>query len=47
MTALQNRLALHRFICGEFGYEGLPAMLERLRTLATISYPLLDPICYA
>ena len=31
MTALQNRLALHRFICGEFGYEGLPAMLERLR----------------
>ena len=31
MTALQNRLALHRFICREFGYEGLPAMLERLR----------------
>ena len=28
---LQNRLALHRFICREFGYEGLPAMLERLR----------------
>ena len=31
VTALQNRLALHRFICREFGYEGLPAMLERLR----------------
>ena len=31
MTALQNRLALHRFICREFGYEDLHAMLERLR----------------
>lgn len=31
MTALQNRLVLHRFICREFGYENLPAMLERLR----------------
>ncbi len=31
MTALQNRLTLHRFICREFGYEGLHVMLERLR----------------
>ena len=31
MTALQNRLVLHRFVCREFGYEDLPAMLERLR----------------
>ena len=31
MTPLQNRLVLHRFICREFGYEDLPAMLERLR----------------
>ena len=31
MTALRNRLALHRFICREFGYKDLPAMLERLR----------------
>ena len=28
---LHNRLVLHRFICREFGYEDLPAMLERLR----------------
>ncbi len=28
--SLQNRLALHRFICREFGYEGLDVMLERL-----------------
>ena len=27
---LQNRLALHRFVCREFGYEDLGAMLERL-----------------
>ena len=27
MTALQNRLVLHRFICGEFGYEDLDEML--------------------
>ena len=27
---LQNRVALHRFICREFGYEDLGAMLERL-----------------
>ncbi len=31
MTALRNHLVLHRFICREFGYEGLPAMLARLR----------------
>ena len=31
MTALQNRLALHRFICREFGYEDMLLMLERLR----------------
>ena len=31
MTALQNRLVLHRFICREFGYEDLRAMLDRLR----------------
>ena len=30
MTVLQNRLTLHRFICREFGYEDLGAMLERL-----------------
>ena len=28
---LQNRLALHRFTCREFGYENLRAMLDRLR----------------
>ncbi len=31
MTSLQSRLALHRFICREFGYDDLDAMLERLR----------------
>ena len=31
MTPLENRLVLHRFLCREFGYSGLPAMLERLR----------------
>ena len=31
MTPLENRLVLHRFLCREFGYDGLPAMLERLR----------------
>ncbi len=30
-TALQNRLALHHFVCREFGYEDLRTMLERLR----------------
>ena len=30
MTALQNRLALHRFLCREFGYEDLRAMLDRI-----------------
>ena len=28
---LQNRLALHRFTCREFGYENLRDMLDRLR----------------
>ena len=30
-TALRNRLALHRFVCLEFGYYDLDGMLERLR----------------
>ena len=33
MTTLEDRLVLHRFLCGEFGYENLAAMLERLRDL--------------
>ncbi len=28
---LQNRLVLHRFICQEFGYDGMRTMLDRLR----------------
>ena len=31
MTPLENRLVLHRFLCREFGYGDLAAMLERLR----------------
>ena len=31
MTPLENRLVLNRFLCREFGYSDLPAMLERLR----------------
>ena len=31
MTRLQSRLALHRFICREFGYDDMDRMLERLR----------------
>ena len=31
MTPLQNRLALHHFVCQEFGHDDMPAMLERLR----------------
>ncbi len=31
MTPLENRLILHRFLCKEFGYPDLGAMLERLR----------------
>ena len=31
MTPLENRLVLHRFLCREFGYDDLAAMLERLR----------------
>ena len=30
---LQNRLALHRFVCREFGYENMDAMLGHLRDL--------------
>ena len=30
MTLLQNRLALYRFICLEFGYDDMRTMLERL-----------------
>lgn len=31
MNPLENRLILHPFLCGEFGYPDLPAMLDRLR----------------
>ena len=31
MTPLENRLVLHRFLCREFGYDDMEAMLERLR----------------
>ena len=31
MTPLENRLVLHRFLCSEFGYSDLSAMLDRLR----------------
>ena len=31
MTLLRNRLVLHRFICEEFGYDDIAAMLDRLR----------------
>ncbi len=31
MTPLENRLVLHRFLCREFGYPDLAAMLEKLR----------------
>ena len=31
MTSLENRLVLHRFLCREFGYADLAAMLDRLR----------------
>ena len=31
MTALENRLVLHRFLCREFGHGDLAAMLDRLR----------------
>ena len=31
MTPLENRLVLHRFLCGEFGYSDLAAMLGQLR----------------
>ena len=31
MTSLQNRLALHRFVCQEFGYDDMRTMLDRLR----------------
>lgn len=31
MTPLENRLVLHRFLCREFGYPDLSAMLDRLR----------------
>ena len=30
MTRLQSRLALHRFVCREFGYDDMDTMLERL-----------------
>ncbi len=31
MNPLENRLILHPFLCREFGYTDLPAMLDRLR----------------
>ena len=31
VATLRNRLALHRFVCVEFGYEDLDEMLGRLR----------------
>ncbi len=31
MTLLENRLVLHRFLCREFGYDDLAAMLDQLR----------------
>ena len=38
MTTLENRLVLHRFLCGEFGYDDLSEMLDRLRgARATVS----------
>ncbi len=30
-SLLQNRLVLHRFLCREFGYDDMRAMLDRLR----------------
>lgn len=30
MTRLQSRLVLHRFVCREFGYDDMDAILERL-----------------
>lgn len=33
MTPLENRLILHRFLCREFGYDDLGAMLDRLRNI--------------
>ena len=38
-TPLQNRLILHRFICQEFGYEDMRAMLDRLRDAPAASMP--------
>ena len=35
--SLQNRLALHRFVCREFGYEDMDTMLERLADAASDS----------
>ena len=38
MTPLENRLILHPYLCREFGYEGLAAMLERLRDVRAGSH---------
>ncbi len=35
MTPLENRLVLHGFLCREFGYDDMAAMLERLRDVPT------------
>ena len=38
MTPLENRLVLHRFLCREFGYRDLAAMLDRLRDVPANSF---------
>ena len=35
LTRLQNRLVLHRFVCREFGYKDMDAMLARLGEVPT------------
>ena len=41
MIPLQNRLALHRFICWECSHDDTPAMLERLRDVPARLIPFL------
>ena len=36
MSALQDRLVLHRFVCREFGYEDLAEMLDTLRDVPAV-----------
>ena len=42
MTVLQNRLALHRFVCHEFGYLG--GMTDMLDSSSTVSTEVQKPI---